>query len=552
MPLDDYPEANTINPNRLSLRGWKTKPGFPFIFVQRMVRGCLDRGRGNMTKRCFGAGILLVMALVGCSSADPGRPAAQEKRDTPSVTPTLTLSPVPSDTPIPPSPSFLPSATQPPAPSPVPTDTVAAPPMPDIWPTPTPGVPPKRTPSARETCPEHTRQSVSFEYHLSLDEYLPGILSYLLQNGISPNSASSLQSELSKIEIQGIMNPGGPLLSPLHLEAIVLSQDLTGDGQAELVVLLSQLKEIVFYNMGLYILGCQAGGYQTLYQEGYPGWGYTSAKTDDWNADGLRELLVEYTGEMAPPVQHYRMLEWDGRIFRDVLSGGLWTAGMSSLVARDVDGNGTLELIAAHPYMGHGAGQLCDTGPFLSDHDTYMWLDGRFRFLRTEYDPPVYRFQSALIGDNYTFYGLYEKAKYWYERAIDDANLKPASRAQLEQDGYFSSCPEGGDPDPGEPERVRAYAAYRWMILEAHFTYAASVQRLWGEIAYEFPESDPGYPFTRMALVFWQEYQATKDAGLACQKVRSWLPGHEMEIFSNFYDYHSNLPEPDSVSICPF
>ena len=498
-----------------------------------------------MKKSILAIGIWLCVPA-GCKGSIPDETAMQTRYPD---TPVLLETPYP-DTPVP-------TASQTPAslwPTWTPTQTSTREVHPTPWPTPTPGLPPSLTPPAPETCPLPTGKDVSFQYQNKMMDYEQDILVYLQVHGISVSTRANLQDKLGAVVIPGI-TPG--FANSTSLQPIVLMDDLTGDGRPEMVILLSQsIPDKAYEDMGIFIFGCHAGAYQSLYTSESFDMGYSGVVAKDLNADGIRELVIQYQYETTWQYHDYSILEWDGSTFRDLFSADE-NAIASQLIDlgepefKDVDGNGTLEVLAPHTVQVHGAGYACSWGPTRSSHFIIMWVDGQFRLLREEFAAPEYRFQAAYDGDNYASHGLNDKAINSYQQAINNPDLKPASRGDLQRDGYFA-CENSVAPDKTEPDQIRAYASYRWMILETYLGNAPEAQQLLIEMENKYPQGNTGYSFTQIAGIFWQEYQATQKASLACQKVRNGIPLLGLDPFSVFENYGWGNEGPDNYTICPY
>jgi len=508
--------------------------------------------------------ILLVMFLLACGGPALIQGATPENGAAPRVGtfPTDMSNPYPftptaSNTPFP-SATQIPSATQ----TMLPTNTPSLQPettswyevTPTPWPTPTPGLATSRTPSVPESCPQPNGDQIELRYHESINDYEQDLLAGIRSLGISESSGKELETSLSKIEVGP--NPGNPD-QKAYLDAKILVYDLTGDGQPEMAVSLSQfLPDSARLDMFISIVGCQHGEYRSFYSQITAGQGFYHPVVRDLNADGIPEILIRYGYDPMWPFSDYMILEWDGRTFQDVFEESEFLTQMRMVdfqdpQFKDIDGNGTLEIIAESYLFIRGAGDNCDSGPGRHTYYIFMWIDGEFRYLRTEYSKPVYRFEAAFDGDNYTFFGLYDKAIASYRQAIEDGSLEPASRGHLQAEGYFA-CLSKVVADWTEPRKVRAYAYYRWMILEASLGDFEEAQRLFNKIQVFFPAKDAGHPYSQMANVFWQDYQTSRDAGSACKQVKAWVPDHKEEILYPINDHGWIEEGPDEQSICPF
>jgi hypothetical protein len=467
----------------------------------------------------------------------------------------------PTKNPIVDSTTIIPRSTKYPA-----TPTLMRSPEPTLVPTPTNGPSPKTSPEQKENCPSLSNEAAKIKFELETSDYAVDFLHYVQSNGISSGTVSQLLDRVHQMVMPspesvglGVGAGSANHLPPPHVA--IRMDDITGNGTPEMVVLINNnIQPGPTQDDGaIFIIGCRSGKFQIVLQKlmrGSP----IEMEEQDVNNDGFMEWVVlfgaiddfhEYNGQMV--------LGWNGNTITDLLNGShaeeavdyfSTSTDQHRLDVRDIDGNGTQEILAwSHQYC-HG-GDAGDCGAFREAFDIFMWLDGEYRKLRTEYDPPQYRFQAVLDGDNYTYYGLYEKAIDMYRRAVLDDALKSANLADMHKDGQFRGVSDHA-PGQNEPESMRAYATFRWLVNELKIGHPGISADLLSAIRTNYPSGTSGYPYREMAETFWTEYKMNSDLGIACQKVRDWLPDHVAEILYIFSNYGSNYPGPSIESICPF
>ena len=80
-----------------------------------------------------------------------------------------------------------------------------------------------------------------------------------------------------------------------------------------------------------------------------------------------------------------------------------------SEIFKDVDGNGTIELLL---HGGNDGGySSCDIGPVRDETHIWMWNGIEFDLDHMELDPPEYRYQVVFDGDEASLIGSYTNAE---------------------------------------------------------------------------------------------------------------------------------------------
>jgi hypothetical protein len=345
----------------------------------------------------------------------------------------------------------------------------------------------------------------------------------------------------------------------------IFEGDLTGDG----------IPEIAVRDMHLNILGCADGKYQVWLTQNAI-WAFSAPEIfsfTDMNLDGFPDVVIYDPSAcgMGGECSGVAVYEWKGQGFQSLTpskySDGIGMWGYSTVQVKDIDGNGTQELITS--------GNIPITleyftgGPWRVQTDTYMWNGSVYALYRTEYSPPEYRFQAVQDGDRATLQGEYDKAIGFYQQAIFSKTLKWWS---LERHDYELAAEEmawGGTPtplpqpvmDPAEYSHLAAYARFRIMLLDVRRGLQSEARTAYDGLQMTFPAGHSGHVYAEMATVFWMQYQATPDIQQACAKVHEYAIGHQEEILHYlgdpldyyYHGYHgSQSLQYQASDLCPF
>jgi hypothetical protein len=320
----------------------------------------------------------------------------------------------------------------------------------------------------------------------------------------------------------------------------LIINDLTHDGVPEL---------IFSYGWSFYILGCQNQQYRTLLSLEPDGLQSPAiGEITDANRNGVPELtLLVYIGSQGG--KDYRILEWDGSHFGDVIENWLEpeTEGVPSVYLRvnsygrigteDINQDGILE------YRVDVRTAVWDTFrfgiPWREETQYFRWNGTHYVFEHSHFSAPEYRFQAVQDGDRAMLDENYDQALDLYQQVIFSDQLKwwTAERYNQISEAYFNTLtlpllptPTLSAPDPLEYDFLAAYARYKIMVLHAARGWASDAQTVYDTLQTKYPEGKPGHIHAMTATAFWNEYQATQDAGLACQAALAFANQHKPEI----------------------
>jgi hypothetical protein len=386
-----------------------------------------------------------------------------------------------------------------------------------------------------------------------IEGFEPQMRAYLDAGG----SADGLQAALSELSL---VDGDGEIW---HARAQVLVVDLTGNGTPEVVAGLTFLGEGGFADGGLFVFGCQDGRYEggsvaalggQVFPEGGPGPGIRAIQ--DLNANGVPDIVfsyIEMVGTHANFTRLFRVLEWNGTELVDLIESDTHPPDAAPVLngdgaVLDTDGDRSMELVLTNG-IGHG---YEDGGPQRERTDVWAWNGHAFTLTRSEYQPPIYRFQAVQDGDDALRAGDHARALAFYNRAISDETLLGWSPGQLWPDSAYGTAPTPS-PDPGERARLTAYATYRMMLVYVLQGALTEAQAAYETLA-QMPEQAEGRQYADLAREFWEEYSVRGDLASACARAVAFAEAHAEDVLaplgSAFYGYHNRDYGADDL--CPF
>jgi hypothetical protein len=379
--------------------------------------------------------------------------------------------------------------------------------------------------------------------------------------------------------ILGFLNQGGApdkIIQAMEKEIPnqIIYIDLTNDGQPELILTTIYLS----------ILGCDPGdsGHYIIIDNYFDTNSWSPPDLfalRDLNMDGVPELLLisrAFGGFSSAKL--LEVFEWNGKSFHEVIGnppnypyrmiasiaydeandkvyGIDYEAGRVEL--QDIDRNGTTEIIVYSNIPFHP--DLRAHGPWRGGKDILTWNSDAFVLLKSEINPPVYRFQAVEDADQAVLIGNYKQALTLYQEAIFSDLMKGWStelyQQQFEQD-YLSLSPTL-TPYPAPTEEyyhLAAYARFRIMVLFVLQGYVNEAQTVYDSMVNKFSDGQPSYEAVSLATSFWQEYQSTKDVGTSCNLAINSNPD-QIKVILDWLssDYHGwQAPNYKPVDLCPF
>jgi tetratricopeptide (TPR) repeat protein len=334
-----------------------------------------------------------------------------------------------------------------------------------------------------------------------------------------------------------------------------LQKDLTNDDIPELIV----------SDYLLHVFGCKNRIYDLLLKVDPGNWviEYSDLRLiDDLNVNGIPDLIVsEWVGDINLYVpETYRIMEWDGSIFKDLIiqpefesrygagganDGQVWIDGLWSytetavkqMEISDVDGNGTKEFILRGGLPGHPDTQR--HGPWRGETNIYMWNGDGFVIYSVEPAPPVYRFQAVQDADYAFFDGEYDKAVELYQEVISNDNLDWWSTDKyLHINRTFDAMLSGSvtptplPPDDSEYNYLSAYARYRIMLIYVKHGRLPEAKEIYDNLQEQYRRGKEGHVIAELATVFWSVYQYSNNLSSSCSKAIDFTNENVFEIFN--------------------
>jgi hypothetical protein len=342
--------------------------------------------------------------------------------------------------------------------------------------------------------------------------------------------------------IQEYLNAGGGVatLERMLIEWGVLSPetpgqvvavDLTGDGEAEIVVALWYVGDAIAPSGDLLIFGQRDGSYVLLYQEGYDPAGPAIRLLPVVDADGDGRQDVVYTlGTCGAHTcfESLEILSWQETGFSSLMGGRLDMPYPTYAVTpgRIEAESGSIASVGAEPQRGYS--------------EVWEWNGSVLTITQQIWAPPVYRYHALLDGDYAWFDGDYPAAVAAYERVIgDDA---------LQEWGAVS----GGVEPKVERAQLAAFARWRLVLVHLQAGDPGSAQVAYEQLQAEYPAGAIGHDVAALAGVFWGAYAVDGSVVEGCLAlvVAAKEDTSVHDFFNTNYGYAN--PRWEAVDICPF
>jgi tetratricopeptide (TPR) repeat protein len=335
-------------------------------------------------------------------------------------------------------------------------------------------------------------------------------------------------------------------------------EDLTGDSAEDLLLFLTHANSHI-----IEVLKCSAGQYTVAYSEswGLDEFAYVEEySVRDVNGNGTNELLLDvFGGHGAYHFEGMDVYEWNGTTLVRVLeTPGLNVKVSVEIVDVDQDGAGEFRVTLGPPH-GCPATDPPYWLPYRGEIHTFGWNGVEYVEVGFELAPPEYRFLMVYAADEAALAGDYEKAVAYYQAAIFDVSLKPASSdlwSYLERNGCligFDTPEPSPTPDAVERPNLEAYSRYRLLLTHVLRGDLNSARVVYDELQKRFPSGTAGSAYAQMAAVLWQEYDVNGELGEACAKARQYAGEHPAEILSPLGTESYGLAGTDYLpeDICP-
>jgi hypothetical protein len=381
-----------------------------------------------------------------------------------------------------------------------------------------PGIPPTASVAAGTQVPalQSPTSPSGFVQPASPADYPAAIQEYLSAGG-------------DVVALEGTLAAWGAL--PPETPGQVAAVDLTGDGQAEVVVALWVVGEAVAPSGDLLIFGRQGASYELLYQEGYDpsGPAVRLLQVLDANDDGRQDVVYTLSTCGAHTCfDSLQILTWGEAGFFSLMGGRLDMPYPTYAVTPGrIDAeSGSVASVGAEPQRGYS--------------EVWEWNGSVFTVTQQVWAPPVYRYHALLDGDHALFAGDYPAAIAAYEQVIGDDTL--------EEWGAVS-----GEVDPGvERAQLTAFAQWRLVLTYLQAGDPGGAQAAYEQLQAEYPAGAVGHDVAALAEVFWGTYAADGSVVDGCVALVATAKRDTSvhDFFNANYGYAN--PRWEAEDICPF
>ena len=350
----------------------------------------------------------------------------------------------------------------------------------------------------------------------------------------------------------------------LQITDLLEIADLTGDSITELVI--PQIYNTV-------VISCENGDYKTIldYSTALDGGlsGPSIFAVKDMNLNGTPDVVLAYSATTGGNTV-VDILEWDGIQFNSLIQANhgenssdtsplakalYWYSesfhnwsdsyasntpvmeGYADIVIKDVDKNGTKELILADNGPGHWD-TLFNFGPWRGKQVIFKWDGIHYLYSSLEIDPPIFRFQAVQDADRLFLIGEYDRALKLYQDVIFSDKLEWWSPEKMVfiRDSYFAKA--NGDATPIPPQSnndeylsLSAYARFRILLHHISRGWISDANTAYTTLIENFPKGTTGYQFADMATILWSEYEKTNSLEQSCLPVIDYVKSYP-EILS--------------------
>jgi hypothetical protein len=279
----------------------------------------------------------------------------------------------------------------------------------------------------------------------------------------------------------------------------------------------------------------------------------------DVNGNGTNELLFEvFGGHGAYHFEGVDVYEWNGSTLVRVLeTPGFNVAVNVEILDVDGDGAGEFRVTLGPPY--ECASDPPSWLPYRNEIYTLGWNGAEYVEIGYELAAPEYRFQMVYAADEAAAQGEYEQAMVYYQAAIFDVSLKPASAdlwtflaENCTRLGMGTPAP-APTPLPLAQPSLEGYSRYRLLLTHVLRGDLASAGVVYAELQRRFPEGAAGHAYVELAAAFWDEYERSGESGAACGQARQYAQEHPAEILAplgtDFYGLAGQDYQPEDI--CP-
>ena len=324
------------------------------------------------------------------------------------------------------------------------------------------------------------------------------VVSYLAASG------GDTAALVAALEQWGMVPGQLQALGALATNAAVLSADLDGDGQPEVVISATNSGSDVIFGEGVLLVVTQKGGqYAVAYGSGVAGetpGPVAILALADVNNDGVSDLAfgVESCGAHTCMVD-VRVLSYQNNAYVN-LAEGIVIPYPDMIAIQDSSIQGFKDIVI----HGNTIGSV-GAGPQRASTLTYGLEGNRYRLMAVRYDPSDLLYFRIVDAGVALADGNTDEAIQLYTQAVNDQTLV-ASGAMM-----------NGMTEGKETEVLRSFARFRLMVAQAVRGDQPAAQAAVQEAA------AAGGPFAPLVQTFWHTYAEAKAVDPACQAVAAYV-----------------------------
>jgi hypothetical protein len=340
----------------------------------------------------------------------------------------------------------------------------------------------------------------------------------------------------------------------------VFTVDITNDRMPELV-----LQKHPY----LLIFGCEDGAYNVIFEKGGNAGDIVLYSLKDLNLNGIPEIIYRENdhllGFLFNPRYSFYFFEWDGQEFQNILSGDkIFEMGLemgephrkhgfniaisgvdvttddenkNKWMVGDFDNNGIsdIRIIAGIPVTMDGQSEFPERQTIL----TLSW-NGKQYIPANLMSKAVFRIDVARDADAAFLSGDYENALSLYQIVLQNDSLleweHPLDRSEGIIDRFAAR------------NRMSAYAYYRLTLVYLAQNNSEEAAKAYDELQSKYGSDEVTRPYAEMAKKFWDTYQSSMNLGDACKQAVAFAES-EPVVLSPFDNVFDDVYSP--ADICP-
>jgi hypothetical protein len=340
--------------------------------------------------------------------------------------------------------------------------------------------------------------------------------------------------------------------------------DLTNDGIPEFII---RVRGPVDY---LNVYGCDQGDFTILLEEPIV-YGTVQVKIQDLNRNGIQNLVMSFNScEWCRAVS---VFEWDGERFRGLVQD--WyiepfdeqlvardfaeLPGYASVSLKDIDSNGTIEILLQGGKPSYLAGMSGREGPYREQTIVFMWNGEHYVWYSQHFDPADFRFQTLQDADEASQRGEWDVAQALYQEVVYSDELASWKReawdALIEENegSFIPPNPSDLPFNPVEYDQLSAYARFRILLLHLLRGWNDDAETVFENLEMTYDVDSAGYPYVEMADVFWSIYTTSGDIGEGCSAVIEFVQRRpELLLPLGSSDHGLFTIQYEAYMVCPY